>query len=336
MKPNKFSCLIALLLSYSTMVIANTETDPQWYQVEVVVFANNKPDAALEEQWPKELTLKYPERLVTLSQPLQSIETQEEQQTFDEQTSALIEELSEPQAQEESATLPQTSQPLKAFSALEADDMQLLEAATKISQQYDFRPLFHKAWRQTIENRNNATSIAINGGEAYDDHFELEGSIKISLERYLHINTDLWLNQFVSKTGENEPSLMLLPPVPSAVDETNASEQEIPFFAPINSFSTDNVNPETGEILPEQNAPALLSDQLQLAPQPDPLTEANQQLERQLALLEDAQFAVEQTIVMRQHRRMRSTELHYIDHPMFGVLIRIDPYEPESAIEAAE
>ena len=37
---------------------------------------------------------------------------------------------------------------------------------------------------------------------------------------------------------------------------------------------------------------------------------------------------------MQAHRRMRSGELHYIDHPLMGVLLRIDRYrgsgEPKS------
>ncbi|WJW76760.1 CsiV family protein [Thiohalobacter sp. IOR34] len=31
---------------------------------------------------------------------------------------------------------------------------------------------------------------------------------------------------------------------------------------------------------------------------------------------------------MQQSRRMRSGELHYLDHPRFGVLVRVTPYEP--------
>lgn len=33
----------------------------------------------------------------------------------------------------------------------------------------------------------------------------------------------------------------------------------------------------------------------------------------------------------REHRRMRSRELHYIDHPRIGVLVRVDAYAPGSA-----
>ena len=33
---------------------------------------------------------------------------------------------------------------------------------------------------------------------------------------------------------------------------------------------------------------------------------------------------------VRQNRRMRSGELHYLDHPRLGVLLRIEPWEPEA------
>jgi hypothetical protein len=39
---------------------------------------------------------------------------------------------------------------------------------------------------------------------------------------------------------------------------------------------------------------------------------------------------------MQQHRRMRSGELHYIDHPLMGVLLLVRPYAPPGAAEEAE
>ena len=37
---------------------------------------------------------------------------------------------------------------------------------------------------------------------------------------------------------------------------------------------------------------------------------------------------------MTQSRRMRSGELHYLDHPRFGVLVLVRPYEPPPPLEA--
>jgi hypothetical protein len=41
-------------------------------------------------------------------------------------------------------------------------------------------------------------------------------------------------------------------------------------------------------------------------------------------------------IRLRQQRRMRSKELHYIDHPRFGVIALITPYESPQASEATD
>ena len=41
------------------------------------------------------------------------------------------------------------------------------------------------------------------------------------------------------------------------------------------------------------------------------------------------QYFVAATHRMIQSRRMRSTELHYLDHPLFGVIVRVNRYEPE-------
>ena len=39
------------------------------------------------------------------------------------------------------------------------------------------------------------------------------------------------------------------------------------------------------------------------------------------------QFAGIQTFRLKESRRMRSKELHYFDHPMFGMIVKITPYE---------
>ena len=41
------------------------------------------------------------------------------------------------------------------------------------------------------------------------------------------------------------------------------------------------------------------------------------------------QYFVAATHRMIQARRMRSSELHYLDHPLFGVIVRINRYDPE-------
>jgi hypothetical protein len=42
----------------------------------------------------------------------------------------------------------------------------------------------------------------------------------------------------------------------------------------------------------------------------------------------EKRYVTDRVVSMRQHRKMRSSELHYLDHPLLGLLIQITPYEP--------
>jgi hypothetical protein len=311
--------LIAILSGQVNAQDSTAAEEKQWYQIELVIFASNNPEAGYEEQWPEELGLSYPDTVSPIKDTLNNIKTPTAVAPLEN-----AEQIANSEAVEATAVLPQ---PLVAFTQLTEDQLQLTEAANKIINQYDFRPLFHKAWRQTVNDRDNAISIIVTGGEAYDEHYELEGTVKISVERYLHINTDLWLNQFVSKTGQDQPSWPLLPAIPINIDESNATDLDITLEA-TNNFDASNIDLTTGTLLDNgSNIEKNITDGLENAPITDILSGANKALEQQLKLMSDAQYAVERTVVMRQHRRMRSKELHYIDHPLFGLLIKIIPYD---------
>jgi len=43
--------------------------------------------------------------------------------------------------------------------------------------------------------------------------------------------------------------------------------------------------------------------------------------------VQEEQAPVLRTVRLKQHRRMRSQELHYLDHPLFGLLIKLNPYD---------
>jgi hypothetical protein len=95
-------------------------------------------------------------------------------------------------------------------------------------------PLLHTAWQQRVGNRDNKDWLWLRAGPVY-------GLVRISLGRFLHIDTDLAL-----QTGQGDNTTLI--------------------------HSVD-------------------------------------------------------------HRRMRSNELHYLDHPAFGMLVLIRPYVPASAVD---
>jgi hypothetical protein len=122
--------------------------------------------------------------------------------------------------------------------------------ALRVSAQY--RPLAHVAWRQPVLDRRQAKSIQLPVDENTAAASYVDGSVRVAVERYLHLYLDLQLHTLDSY---NDPDLL---------------EFETPEFR------------------------------------------------------------------LKEHRRMRSKEVHYFDHPRFGVIALITPYEaPQEAPAAA-
>lgn len=280
-------CWGQLVLGQQSQPVANNIIEAnQWYQVEVLIFANDDPAAASEEHWRNNLGLKYPQPIIHLSEAnddLQSTAAPDSNQPDGLSTSFGL---------STGTAMTAEQQP---FTVLPKDQLQLTDIAKRLLRQRYLRILFHKAWRQPIADRDQSNSILVRGGDPYDDHYELEGSIKLSVERYLHIETDLWLSTFVSAAGLEDtlwPVLPRLPVTSTAQPAVRASiaQSDFSLLASINADS------------PFLN-------------------------------LHRRQYEVDRTVALRQSRRMRSNELHYIDHPLMGLLVKVSPYEPEPAPE---
>ncbi|MEH6556663.1 MAG: CsiV family protein [Oceanicoccus sp.] len=284
--------------------------EQQWYQVELIVFSRSDSAAMNGEAWPQEPGLKYPERVVELK-PIGASEVVLDEWLADIDNSlAAAKEPAQQNASDSASNTTSASAavaepvliqlPQQPFTLLENDQLQLTPMARRISRQNDFQQLFHGAWRQPIAARNVAESILIRGGTQYDDHYELEGSISLGLERYLHINTDLWLSTFVTTSPQDGYVWSVLPQAPATLNAERKAKNG-------DAFSIDD------------DFSATTSQNL--------LSPPSQNYDNFFSNLTSNSYAVEKTVTLRQQRRMRSNELHYIDHPLLGLIIKIIPYE---------
>lgn len=177
------------------------------------------------------------------------------------------------------------------FSILPDSDKKLLNHANALKRNSRYRVLFHNSWRQFIGKQTKAPAILISGGGTYDGYHELEGSITLSVAQYLKLETNLWLSQFEINRGQAPGEWPQIPKMPNTVGE-ETSEMEDP------------------NLLPSEQWP----NQSGLEDQESALSDINRtHLTQRIAL-------------MKQERRMRSREIHYIDHPLFGLIIQITPY----------
>ncbi len=127
-----------------------------------------------------------------------------------------------------------------------------------------YRVLLVKSWRQPGLEREQSVPVLIQGGDRFGQHRHLEGTVRLVLSRYLHLETDLWLGNYVQQSPLLEEDNQT--PSPSLVVEG----------------STD------------MGAPAL-------------------------------QFVPSHLVRLLETRRMRSKELHFIDHPNLGVIAKVIP-----------
>ncbi len=261
------------------------------YTVEMIIFSYEEQDKTLSESWPENVQVELPNAYLKLYRPTDVTpellaKTEQEVQTRVQTKENGETELIEtpvgivPLSNQQRADLANNRLPDLFY--MPEDKMQLIPQRNRLERRKNFRIMFHEAWNMPVYDRANSTPIHIRGGEQYDNLFELEGSINLSVARYLHLDTNLYLREFEASQSS---------------DQTN-----VPGFSELLS----NKNSSTA-ILPSSN----------LTPNPS------------LALLGFRQYRVDTIIPMQQSRRMRSGDLHYIDHPRYGILIQLTPYNAE-------
>lgn len=261
------------------------------YTVEMIIFSYEEQDKTLSESWPENVQVELPNAYLKLYRPTDVTpellaKTEQEVQTRVQTKENGETELIEtpvgivPLSNQQRADLANNRLPDLFY--MQEDKMQLIPQRNRLERRKNFRIMFHEAWNMPVYDRANSTPIHIRGGEQYDNLFELEGSINLSVARYLHLDTNLYLREFEASQSS---------------DQTN-----VPGFSELLS----NKNSSTA-ILPSSN----------LTPSPS------------LALLGFRQYRVDTIIPMQQSRRMRSGDLHYIDHPRYGILIQLTPYNAE-------
>lgn len=285
--------LISLLCALAPAVTAQEteQEDADWFQVEMIVFSReNAGDGP--EQWPRNIQLRYPYNWVELKEApgAQGQQPEEERPSWDRGLARLE------QAKEADDTL----------YRLPEDQRSMDRYANAMARSGEYRILFHEAWRQPMVEREGSPAILVTGGEAFGNHYELEGSVTLSVSRYLHLHTRLWLTQFEPNFGQPPGAWPELPRRPN---------QPLPEGAtPVTSSPTPAWSSTEWE--QDWSSGNAWDDTLNTtSSQPDFLGE---------------EYLPSRIVTMTQQRRMRSEELHYIDHPLFGLLIKITPYEPEN------
>lgn len=186
---------------------------------------------------------------------------------------------------------------------LPAGERSLNDQAQRLARNNNYQVLFHQAWRQPIGSRKQATSILIHGGQHYGAHQELEGSINLSVATYLKLSTNLWFSQFQVNLEQDSgwPDIPLRPDYQAADTSQASLNSELP--------------PSPGLALGGEPA---VDQGVTWGAAAEQEEVANPYVPRQI-------------ILMQQDRDMRSGEVHYLDHPLLGVIVKVTPFSANSS-----
>ena len=182
------------------------------------------------------------------------------------------------------------------FIALPGAALEFRGKAAYMQRTGKYRTLFHQSWVQPVTDQASALPIILDRSGDTGQWPRLQGSIKLYLSRYLHLETNLWLNT----AGDYLPGVWRMPPPPLGPPSLIIEE------------------------LPEPELEALSGDWPNAAEQASTLPEGADGLplpEEDLGPV----YPYRHAVLLQQERRMRSTEVHYIDHPMLGVVAKLTP-----------
>ncbi len=153
------------------------------------------------------------------------------------------------------------------------EDLTLRAAATRMRRSGDYAVMHHGRWLQAVPPRDSGSPLLIQvGSQMPDATFELEGSVSVTLGRFLHFAAQLWLRQ-------TPPDTHAAPDLAREAESTGRADS-----VPVDGDGST------------MDAPGY--------------------------------------VMLSESRRMRRGELHYLDHPWLGILVRIEPAEAPDALLA--
>lgn len=345
-------CASSFLLAATNVTWSQEEETERWYQVELLIYSHEQVSG--NEQWPPLPQLSYPEaarflvdpdlmemnlfrqtaeraesrndefgrQIITLFAPadpeLQDLPAEPETRTAlvpgEPNSPAVPADPNVPEDPNDPIPDPTTPSP---FVVLPRFDQEFNDVARRLSRSGRHDVLFHQAWRQPMLDKATSLPIILDRSGDNLSWPRLQGSIKLYLSRYLHLQTNLWLNT----DGYYLPGQWRMPPPPLGPASLIVEQPE----------PADLLDPDTPS---EESTWLPLDEEPSAEPPWSTETERDEELDSDSdAVLEvdpGPLYQFRHAVTFQQERRMRSEEIHYLDHPMLGLVIQIRPLDEET------
>jgi|TARA_Y100000296_G_scaffold77728_1_gene99602 hypothetical protein len=298
-----------LTLSMLPSVVNATE----YYRVEVMLFTYLDENSAREEHWPllKERALAEEAAIQAALEEEASPDAETETaggatndalQISEDQSSDLTSDTAEEMNTEEEGT--ENASPVTLL-----DDLEFENAANRFGYRSDMKIVWHQAWVEELQDSANAYDHEVAGSyEEENFRIEVSGSLNLYRSRYIHIRPDLEVDQLIFTIPDEAPL---------SDEPADATEDGVMTMA---------VTPET-----MNNSDALPGAEGQMM-----IVPSNEGLTNEPVTEPEPEWIPLRAAKIERSRRMRSGEVHYLDHPLLGMVVKVTPWEePEESQEEA-
>jgi hypothetical protein len=343
----------------------------RWFKVELLVFANEttaQPEgASIAEQWEATPTLIYPlaSRFLVDSERVAENATEFDGESLvDEYGRQIITILAAGEATDTAVPdptppavvpvpptpvyqggapadaaparlAPVTVKPLalpRPFVLLPGNYQEFRGKAALMQRGGRYTVLFHETWVQPVTAEKRSLPIVLDRSGDTQQWSRLQGTINLYLSRYLHVQTNLWLNT----AGEYLAGTWHMPAPPLGPPSLIIEEQEmVDIAAAVGELPAAAVPgaEDAADELEVTTSGAELANSSEVVMDPgDSLfaQDPNNPLQgEEFTEVEDPVYPYRHAVLLEQTRRMRSNEIHYIDHPLLGVVIKFTPITAE-------
>ncbi len=245
--PLVFTLFAGLTLPVCTSAQTFSYDGNRWYEIEVSIFANESASTSDELLIPDSSDLVFPESLRVLVPATSTYQVDfdetDPQAELTEMPAALLQPLAQMAETGESEVEPEpvigpvffsgessfqlTDFERTPFIALGDEAAHFLDYNEDLQNSPDHRLLFHAVWRQPVMNRIQSTPILVTGGDSFEGHFELEGSLRFSYNiNRVDVEANLWIIEF-AETADRNSVFWRLPPLPEMDDVDDNSSEDI-------------------------------------------------------------------------------------------------------------
>jgi hypothetical protein len=319
-----------------------------WYQAEVVIFTQGS--AAPDEVASQQYQLKYPKRWLRLLNRDTVIDIRQLADAFesgiDPDAAEALKRISIQNSLPQTTTASDASAPLIApqpsfelpYRRLKAPDRDLNDTVRALVRRPPYEVIYHRAWRFPAQLDSDDPWLVVEGGPAFKDRFQLEGSIRFYKSRFLHFESNLWLTQF---SDDIEATQQITLPVlkrhprsqkSTIVDQTTGlAVFEKALLPPDNVGNHTGIHANLeGQDLPQMssaltNSPAVGNGELSFGP-----IQPGAQLEPAIESMTPPNiYPTKNVWTFNQSRRLQKGEVYYLDHPQIGIMLTVKAYQPQ-------